>query len=82
MDAAETIFKAVGAIVGLAVIFGFLLYCCISDKEHDKVIYEQGYLQACKDCADGKPKYDLKEVPGGERIWVKRAIGDTQSVAE
>ena len=31
-----------------------------------------GYKQACKDCAEGKLKYELKEMPGGERLWVKK----------
>lgn len=32
----------------------------------------EGYKQACKDCAEGRLKYELKELPGGERLWVKK----------
>ena len=34
--------------------------------------FEDGYKQACKDCAEGRLKYELKEMPGGERLWVKK----------
>lgn len=72
MDATENVFKLFGTIVMLAVILGVFLSCCAKEKENDRMLYEQGYLQACKDCAEGKLKYELKEVPGGERIWVKK----------
>lgn len=36
------------------------------------VRFEDGYKEACKDCAEGKLKYELKEIPGGERLWVKK----------
>ena len=78
MDAAETVLKVIGTITMLAVILGVFLSCCAKEQKRDKMLYEQGYLQACKDCAEGKLKYELKEVPGGERIWIKKETLNAQ----
>lgn len=33
--------------------------------------YERGYVQACKDFYQGKPKYDLVKHPDGTATWEK-----------
>ena len=58
-----------GAIVGVIVgIFSSFL----GDLRMSSSLRDSGYLQACKDFYDGTLKYELKELPGGEKQWVKK----------
>ena len=57
-----------------SVIFAFIfgLYCSVENSKKEKnKIYEQGYLDACKDFYKGKLKYDLVEHNDGTRTWEK-----------
>jgi hypothetical protein len=54
-----------------------LSFCFISFKiikDNITKIYEQGYLEACKDFYKGKLKYDLIENPDGTKTWQKIII--------
>ena len=58
-----------GVIVGCAV---GIFSCFLGDLQMRGSLRDSGYLQACKDFYDGKLKYELKELPGGEKQWIKK----------
>lgn len=77
--------ESIAGILILLFIIGTVTICSVygsRQKEADSkrsydAAYEDGYLEACKDIAKGKPlSYELKELPGGERKWIKR--GETK----
>lgn len=56
----------VGFVVGFAATGVFL-----SAVPYGSTPYNKGYMQGQIDAVTGKMKYELKELPSKERVWVK-----------
>lgn len=58
-------------IVMFAAVFGLSYLSAYMKDKQEKSIYEQGYIDACKDFYKGKLKYDLVENKDGTKVWKK-----------
>lgn len=38
------------------------------------IAYDNGYIAACKDIADGRCQAKLEKRPGGELLWVLKGV--------
>lgn len=60
---------SIGFWTGVLIATGVSVIICIALQFYN---VRQGYIEACKDFYDGKLKYELKELPGGEKQWIKK----------
>ena len=57
-----------------AVLFIIMTIVSIALLIRNAIAYDNGYIAACKDIADGRCQAKLEKRPGGELRWVLKGV--------